>query len=66
MATANQRVVQRVLEEQFKERDFVIGRGAYIVPDYLTVYRSTSEGILFKDRKALARLRGEGGKGDGR
>lgn len=68
IAANNQRVVQRVIEEQFRERGFVTGRGTYALPDNLTIYRSTCDRVLFKDRRAntpdglaLEALQGAGG-----
>lgn len=55
LAAENHEVVKRVLEEQLREQGFTIGRGTYALPDHLSIYRSTSERIVFQERKALAR-----------
>jgi hypothetical protein len=55
LARENDQTVQRILAEQLQEQGFTIGRGSYALPDNLTIYRSTSDRIVFKDRKALAK-----------
>jgi hypothetical protein len=53
LAEENHRVVQRAVEEQFRGQGFTIGRGTYALSENLTLYRSTSDRIRFKDRKAF-------------
>jgi hypothetical protein len=55
LARENDQTVQRVLAEQLQEQGFTIGRGSYALPDNLTIYRSTSDRIVFKNNKAYAK-----------
>jgi hypothetical protein len=55
LARENDQTVQRVLAEQLQEQGFTIGRGSYALPEHLTIYRSTSDRIVFKDHKAYAK-----------
>lgn len=50
----NDRLVTRVLEAQLRERGFLVGRGAYALPENLMLYQASSSRLLFKERQAIA------------
>jgi hypothetical protein len=55
LAVDNDKTVQRVLSEQLQEKGLAIGRGSYAVPGNLTLYKATSDRIVFKNNKAYAK-----------
>ena len=54
-AVDNDKTVQRVLGEQLQEKGFAIGRGSYAVLGNISIYKATSDRIVFKGGAAYAK-----------